>query len=108
MEVFITILLIGVVMVNLIDLSGFIDSVEWWLSRTLNIKARIPKPFSCSYCMTHHIAVLYLLIAGHLTLLNYVFVLLVAYLTPQIKDTLILLSTGIQSLLNLLQNLIDR
>lgn len=108
MEVFITILLIGVVMVNLIDLSGFIDSVEWWLSRTLNIKARIPKPFSCSYCMTHHIAVLYLLIAGQLTLLNYVFVLLVAFLTPQIKDMLLLVKALIQRPLTTLLELLDR
>jgi hypothetical protein len=50
------------------------------------------KPFFCSLCMTHHIGVLYLLIAGHFTLFNWLFVCLFAFLTPIIKEIFYLLN----------------
>lgn len=97
---YLNIFLIAVIMVNLIDLSGFIDEMERIIGRWLKCKVHIPKPFSCSYCSTHHICVLYLLIAGELTLYTYLFTLLMAYLTPVINNLLQLLRDGLNKIIN--------
>lgn len=79
-------LLIAIIIVNLIDLSGFIDELEKGLSKWLNIKAHIPKPFSCSYCMTHWVGLIYLIASGNCTLMYYATLLVICFLTPQIND----------------------
>lgn len=81
-------LLITLATVHIIDLSGFVNTVKRTI---LKILGRPPqdfslKPFDCSYCMTHHISVIYLLCINELTLLNYVMVLFLAFLTPVIRD----------------------
>lgn len=92
METILQLILIQIIIVNLIDLSGFIDTIKYFLWKhyvkvgdyhNLNIK-----PLSCSYCMNHHVAVIYLLIIGDFTLLNYMIVLLLSFMTPVIADLL--------------------
>lgn len=96
---YITIVLIAFIMVNLLDISGFIWEMEKILSRWLHIKARIPKPFSCSYCMTHWVGLLYLIIAGNLNFGAYAYLLAVCAVTPVMKDI-------ITTVLNILNKLI--
>jgi hypothetical protein len=79
-------LLIAVIIVNLIDLSGFIDEIEKGLSKWLHINAHIPKPFSCSYCLTHWVGLIYLIASGQITLANYAILLVICFLTPEIND----------------------
>ncbi len=83
--------MIATAIVHLIDLSGFIGEMEQLLTKWLNVKAHIPKPFSCSYCMTHHIGLLYLLFTGNVTLTNYLILLTLAYLTPVIGSVMMLM-----------------
>ena len=64
METLINLLFIQFIIVQLIDVSGFISEMENSLSKWLKIKAHIPKPFSCSYCLTFWVGLIYLLIAG--------------------------------------------
>ena len=78
----IKLLLITICVVIVIDLSGIIDDAELRLSKWLKAKVRIPKPWSCSFCMSHHISLLYLLCVGKLTLPLYTLVLVFAFLTP--------------------------
>lgn len=75
-------LIITLLMVFIIDLSGFIDELETTLSKWLKGKARIPKPFSCSLCMSWWTNLIYLLCIGKLTLPYIAIVALFAFLTP--------------------------
>lgn len=90
---FFNLLLITLAVVHLIDLSGFIQTIKRTI---LKLLGRPPqdfslKPFDCSYCMTHHISVIYLLCINQFTLINYVIVLSLAFMTPVIKDLMIYL-----------------
>ena len=90
---FFNILLITLIVVHLIDLSGFIQTIKRTI---LKLLGRPPqdfslKPFDCSYCMTHHVSVIYLLCINQFTLINYVIVLSLAFMTPVIKDLMIYL-----------------
>lgn len=90
---FFNLLLITLAVVHLIDLSGFIHTIKRTI---LKLLGRPPqdfslKPFDCSYCMTHHISVIYLLCINQFTLINYVIVLSLAFMTPVIKDLMIYL-----------------
>ena len=68
MSVFLDMLLIQVIVCFILDLSGFIESVEGGLSRMLRFRCSIPRPFSCSLCMGWWINIIYLIIIGSFTL----------------------------------------
>ena len=78
----ITLLLITICVVIVIDLSGIVDDVETRLSKWLKGRVKIGKPWGCSFCMSHHISLVYLLCIGKLTLPLYTIILLFAFLTP--------------------------
>ena len=101
-------LLIAFIMVNLIDLSGFITEVEKILSKWLKINAHITKPFSCSYCSTHWLGLFYILLKGEFSLVNYSILLLICFLTPEINDICILIKQAIQRVLGTFFDLTDR
>lgn len=84
-------LLITLATVHIIDLSGFIHTIKRTILKILGkpYQEFSLKPFDCSYCMTHHISVIYLLCINELTLLNYVMVLFLAFLTPVMRDLMI-------------------
>lgn len=83
------ILLIAIITVIIIDLSGFIQSLESGLSKWLKANCHIPRPFSCSLCSTWWLSLIYIIIIGKLTILNVAVILLLSYMTPIIKDILI-------------------
>ena len=66
----------------LIDISGIIDNIEWWLSKWLKGKAKIPKPFSCSLCMTWWVGLIYII--PHFSLFNLFLVVVFAALSEEI------------------------
>ena len=94
--------MITICVVIVIDLSGIIDDVEVKLSKWLKCKVIIPKPWSCSFCMSHHISLVYLLCVGKLTLPLYTLILLFAFLTPNIYNILIALKIAIDDLIGYL------
>lgn len=106
MSIYLQLLLIVFIVVNLIDLSGFIREFEQIIAKKWKVspeRVHIPKPFSCSYCMSHHVCLLVLLCTNQLTLLTYAYVLLLAFLTPNIASLQIWvreLITKIDTLLN--------
>lgn len=90
-NVYLNLFLICLVVVNIVDLSGFIDTLKHWIWKWVwkgkrEFRDFDFRPLSCSYCMLHHLGLLYLLIAGKWTLPAYVFLLFLSYLTPIIKD----------------------
>ena len=76
-------LLITTIICFIIDISGIIESIEWWLSKWLKVNCKIPKPFSCSLCMTFWIGLIWISIF-EFTLFNLLFVCLFAALSEDI------------------------
>lgn len=102
MEVCGIILAIAFIMVNILDLSGFVeDGLQPFLFRNFRFKLKT-KPFLCSYCMTHHIGFLYLLISGNLTIYYYCFLLFICWLTPIINNLMILIRDILAKITNLI------
>ena len=61
-----------VVVVILVDMSGFLDEMKARLRRWLNIKGPISlKPLDCSFCMFHWTALVVMLCLGRLNLATY-------------------------------------
>lgn len=94
MTTYIELIAIAFICVIIIDLSGFIQEIESLVTRLLGARRgyfEMPKPFSCSLCMTWWTGLIYLLIMGECTILNILLVLLIAYFTPVFKDILLIL-----------------
>jgi len=75
-------LFITLLWVFIIDLSGFIETIEDGLSRWLKGRARVPKPFSCSLCMSWWTNLIYMLCVWDFTFPYVCIVALFAFLTP--------------------------
>lgn len=86
METVLTLILIQACAVGIIDLSGIIDSLDTLLSKVLKTKARVPKPFSCSLCMTWWTCFFWLLFKGELSWAYAAISLFLAFMTPVLAD----------------------
>lgn len=83
------IILITFIIVFIIDLSGFITDMEKKLSKWLKIKAVIPKPFSCSLCLSFWTNIIYLISINSFSLPYLAFICLLSFLTPIIQTLLL-------------------
>ena len=97
---FIDILLITIIIVYIIDLSGIITSIEQSLSKWLKGTVKIKKPFSCSFCLSWWLGLLYLIITNNLTLLLICYVAMLSFLTPIINDIIILIRDLLRKMIN--------
>lgn len=71
-----------VVVVVLIDMSGFVDEMKARLKRWLHIKGEVSlKPLDCSFCMYHWTALVVMLCLGRLNLAVYTAICIGALLT---------------------------
>ena len=98
--------LIQAIVVSLVDLSGFVDTVKHWLYRWLwkgyPYRDFDFKPWSCDYCMTHHIGLLYLLIVGKWSLATYAILLALCFFAPLLKDVFILIKDTVVKLIDII------
>lgn len=88
--------LIAFICVAIIDISGFVEEIKpkiwkWVFNGKKEYRQFSLKPFDCSLCCTWWTGLIYLLIAGAFTLQNIALTLLIAVLTPTIKDIIILI-----------------
>lgn len=97
--IYLNVFLITLIIVFIIDLSGFIEEVEVMLSKWLKIKAVIPKPFSCSLCLTWWINLFYVLFSGNISLLLVAYIALNAFLTPLFYDSLVIIRETLQGII---------
>lgn len=84
-------ILISVIVCFIVDISGIIDNVEWWLSKWLNRSAKVPKPFSCSLCMTWWVGLIWIIVQCKFTLFNICCVALIAALSEQISNMIVII-----------------
>ena len=89
MNPYLDILMLTLIVVFIVDLSGFTDAWLGWLSRWLKRTVLEFKPFSCSLCMTWWSGLAYLLITGRFCLALIAYVALFAWLSFPISQLLI-------------------
>lgn len=95
----IELLMITVIICFIVDISGIIESVEWWLSKWLNGNVKIPKPFSCSLCLSWWVGLIWIIIYGF-SLKNLLFVSLFAMMSEQITQILLTIKYLIHRLID--------
>lgn len=110
MDAYLVLILLTLVVVNIVDISGFVDTVKRWIWKWL--KPNSPyrdfdfRPWSCSYCMSHHVGLLYLIISGEFTLPLYVFLLFLAFITPVLVMALHMVYDCLVSIINAIYRLL--
>lgn len=99
--------LLTVIIVSLVDISGVIQSIERGVAKWLGVgKVSIPM-IGCSYCMSHHAMLLYLLVTNTFSLWHYCLVLLLAMMTPVIGDVLITVREALTGAVARIQTFLD-
>lgn len=101
------IMLIATIVCFVIDVSGIIESVEWYLTKLIEKCVKIPKPFSCSLCMTFWIGLIWIIIKDF-SLLNLVYLSVISALTENIGKAFILIRLSIGKLEDILIKIITR
>lgn len=106
--ILIDLLLISIILVFIIDLSGFTQSVQHGLKRFLKTnKDIVIKPFMCSLCMTFWTGIIYALIMHSFTIPILAFITLLAFMTPVIRDILKLIQDFIIAIINGIYNIFN-
>lgn len=82
-------LFLTVIVVFIVDCSGFTEAWLHGLSRWLRHQVTQLKPFSCSLCMTWWSGIVYLLVTGRFCLPLLAYVALLAFLSLPISELLI-------------------
>ena len=81
---------ITVIVVIIVDISGFIDSIKSFVGKVLHINNVNLKPLDCSFCMNFWVSMVYLVIANELSITAVMVTLLLSTMTPIIKDVIYL------------------
>jgi len=89
MKPYTDILLLALVVIWIVDVSGFTQSWMDALSRWLNRQIKPVKPFACSLCMTWWTGLAYALITGNLNIPIIAYIALLAYLSFPISQLMI-------------------
>ena len=81
---------ITVIVVIVVDISGFIDSIKAFVGKVLHINNVSLKPFDCSFCLNWWVSLGYLVITNQLSITAVMVALLLSTMTPIIKDAIYL------------------
>lgn len=110
--------LITLIICFIVDCSGFIDDglkplAARFVNRKSTIKVKpedisIPKPFSCSLCMTFWTGIIYLICISEFTLVNLIFVVILAFLSSNISGFMFLIKDILATIEMWLQKLINK
>lgn len=96
---------ISIIVVIIVDISGFIDSIKTLIGKVLGINNVKLKPFDCSFCVNWWVSLVYLLITNELTITAVMVTLLLSTLTPIIKDSIYLIRDLIGKAINKIYNI---
>lgn len=110
---FLELLILTVIICYLIDLSGIIGSVKWFIwkrickgiGRPENIRL---KPFECSLCMTFWIGLIFLILTAQLSLINVLMVCLLSFLSKNVTGLLRWIQEALVALEERLYDLIQK
>ena len=96
---------ISIIVVIIIDISGFIDSIKAFVGKVLGINNVSLKPLDCSFCMNFWASIGYLLITNELSITAVMVTLLLSTMTPIIKDAIYLVRDLIGKIINKIYNI---
>lgn len=82
---------LAVIVVIIIDISGFIDSIKAFVGKVLGINNVKLKPLDCSFCLNFWASLGYLVITNQLSITAVMVTLLLSTMTPIIKDSIYLI-----------------
>ena len=91
---------ITVIVVIIVDISGFVDSVKTLIGKVLHINNVSLKPIDCSFCLNFWVSMAYLVITNELTITAIMVTLLLSTMTPIIKDAIYLIRDLIGKAIN--------
>ena len=80
-----------VIVVIVVDISGFIDSIKNLVGKALRINNVSLKPLDCSFCLNFWASLIYLVITNELSITAVMVTLLLSTMTPIIKDAIYLI-----------------
>ena len=96
---------ITVIVVIIVDISGFIDSIKAFVGKVLGINNVSLKPLDCSFCLNWWVSLIYLLITNELSITAVMVTLLLSTMTPIIKDAIYLVRDLIGKIINKIYNI---
>lgn len=96
---------ISIIVVIIVDISGFIDSIKAFVGKVLHINNVSLKPLDCSLCLNFWASMVYLLITNELTITAVMVTLLLSTMTPIIKDAIYLIRDLIGKAINKIYNI---
>lgn len=99
--------LLMVIIVFIIDLSGVITEVENKLSKWLKVKSHIPKPWSCSLCLTWWVGLTYLIITSTFTIPMITYVALLSFMTNPMYNILLFIRDLLNHIVDLLYKFLN-
>ena len=82
---------ITVIVIIIVDISGFIDSIKNLIGKVLHINNVSLKPLDCSFCVNWWLSLAYLLITNELSITAVMVTLLLSTMTPVVKDAIYLI-----------------
>lgn len=96
---------ISIIVVIIVDISGFVDSIKSFVGKVLHINNVKLKPFDCSFCLNFWVSIGYLLITNELSITAVMVTLLLSTMTPIIKDAIYLMRDLIGKIINKIYNI---
>ena len=96
---------ITVIVVIIVDISGFVDSIKSFVGKVLHINNVKLKPLDCSFCVNWWVSLAYLLITNNLALSTILVALLCSTLTPVIGDLIYLIRDLLGKIINKIYNI---
>lgn len=101
MSIFYDMLLVALLVVYVVDLSGFTESWRGALQRWLKVEALKPlKPFDCGQCMTWWSCLVYILCRGSFALDTVAFAAFLAFMSVPIGQALMLVREWLCNIIN--------
>lgn len=109
--IYLYILLIAICCVIVVDLTDFVDFIKmkiwnWVFDGNKPYKDFLFKPMDCSLCLTFWTSLLYLIITKSLSIPLFTFILFIAFITPILKDTLLLLKDIMLKLIDIIYKIL--
>lgn len=105
MSIYTDLLLLAVVVVYIVDLSGFTDSWRAGLARLLGVKALRPlPPFDCGKCAVWWACIIYALAVRRFSLPVLAFSAVLSLCSVTISDLLIFINETINAVINYVSN----
>lgn len=98
-------LLIINLIVTLVFMSGFVDSIDEAISKRWKFH-HLPKPFSCCLCSTFWVSLIWVIATGHLSLLSIALCLINAHLTEVMTPLITLLKNALLKIIELANKVI--